>query len=85
VVVTEPTSVGRRGPELRDTWQCQSSPLGEAESGAMGHVAVLELSSRGGRTRSHGTCGSAGAHVSREVRSGAEECVVAPELNSARR
>jgi hypothetical protein len=26
VVALEPTSVGRRGPELRDTWRHQSSP-----------------------------------------------------------
>jgi hypothetical protein len=82
-------------------WQHQSSPLGEvrpeprgsagahlnreARSRAEEHVAAPELSSQGGRARSHGTRGSAGAHPGREARSGAEELMVAPELNSARR
>jgi hypothetical protein len=48
-------------------------------------VAAPELSSRGGRVRSHGIRGSVGAHLGREVRSGAEERVAALELNSARR
>jgi hypothetical protein len=48
-------------------------------------VAVSELSSRGGRVRSHGTRGTAGAHLGREARSEAEERVAASELNSARR
>jgi hypothetical protein len=48
-------------------------------------MAVLELSSQGGRARSHGTRGTVGAHLDREARSGAEEHVVAPELNSVRR
>jgi hypothetical protein len=84
-----------------DMRQHRSSPLGEARpgprgsagahlarearSGAEEHVAAPELSSRGGRARSHGTCGSAGAHLGREARSGAEERVTALELNSARR
>jgi hypothetical protein len=42
MAASEPISVGRRGPELRNTWQRQSSPLGEARPGAMGHVAVPE-------------------------------------------
>jgi hypothetical protein len=83
------------------SWQHRSSPLGEARpgprgsvgdylgrearSGAEEHVAAPELSSRGGRARSHGTRGSAGAHPGREVRSGAEEHVAASEFNSARR
>jgi hypothetical protein len=50
--------------------------------GAMGYVAALELSSRGGRARSHGTCGSGRAHLDREARSGAKEHVAAPELSS---
>jgi hypothetical protein len=48
-------------------------------------VAASELSSRGGRAQSHGIRDSAGAHLSREVRSRAEERVAALELNSARR
>jgi hypothetical protein len=49
------------------------------------HVTASELSSRGGRARSHGTHGSSGAHLDREARSRAEEHVAALELNSARR
>jgi hypothetical protein len=83
------------------TWQHRSSPLGEARPGPRGstgahlsrearpraeeHVAAPELSSRGGRARSHVTHGSVGADVGNEVRSGAEEHVAASELNSARR
>jgi hypothetical protein len=83
------------------TWQHWSSPLEEARpgpygndgahldrearSGAEEHVAAPELSSRGGRARSHGTRGSVGAHLGREARSGAEEHMPAPKLNSARR
>jgi hypothetical protein len=83
------------------TWQHRSSPLGEARSrprgsagvhlgrevrsGAEEHVAAPELSSRGGKARSHWTRGSVRAHLGREVRSRTEERVVAPELNSARR
>jgi hypothetical protein len=44
-----PTSAGRRGPELRNTWQHRSSTLGEAEPGAMGHVAAPEPTSAGRR------------------------------------
>jgi hypothetical protein len=92
-------STARWGPW--GTWQHQSSPLGEARpgprgsvgahlgrearSGAEEHVATPELSSRGGRARSHVTRGSAGAHLGREARSGAEERVAVSELNSARR
>jgi hypothetical protein len=48
-------------------------------------VTAPELSSRGDRARSHGTRGSAESHIGRDARSGAEEHVAAPELNSARR
>jgi hypothetical protein len=47
MVAPEPTSAGRRGPELRNTWQRRSSPLREAEPGAMGHVAAPEPTSAG--------------------------------------
>jgi hypothetical protein len=92
-------STARWGPW--GTWQHRSSPLGkvrpgprgsveahldrEARSGAEEHVATPELSSRGGRARSHGTRGNTGAHLDREARSRAEKRVAAPELNSARR
>jgi hypothetical protein len=45
----EPTSAGRRDPELRNTFQRRSSPLGEAEPGAMGQVVEPELTSAGRR------------------------------------
>jgi hypothetical protein len=51
----------------------------------MGHMAASELSSREGRARSHGTRGSTGAHLGREVRFRAKEHKAVPELNSARR
>jgi hypothetical protein len=35
------------GPKLRNMWQHRSSPLGEAEPGAIGHVAALEPASTG--------------------------------------
>jgi hypothetical protein len=100
----EPTSAGRRGPELRNTWQHRSSPLGEAESGAMGHVAPPEPTSagsqgselrntcqrqsttqQGGEAQSHGPHGSTGAHLNKEVMSGAVGHVAAPEPTSAGR
>jgi hypothetical protein len=45
-------------------------------------MVVLELSFWGGRAQIHWTRGSAGAHLGRETRSGAEEHVAAPELCS---
>jgi hypothetical protein len=56
------------------------SPLG-----AVGDVAAPELTHRGSRARSHGTRGSAGAHLRREAMSEAEGHVATPELSSARR
>jgi hypothetical protein len=47
VAAPKPTSIGRRGPELMNTWQRRSSPLGKAESGAMGHMAAPEPTSTG--------------------------------------
>jgi hypothetical protein len=49
VAASKPTSIGRRGPELRNTWHHRSSPLGETESGAMGYVAAPEPTSTGRR------------------------------------
>jgi hypothetical protein len=82
-------------------WQHRSSPLGEvrsgprssaganldreARSGAEEHVATSELSSQGGRARSHETRGSAGAHLGRETKPRATGHVATPELTSARR
>jgi hypothetical protein len=83
------------------TWQHRSSPLGEARPGPRGsigthlgrearsgveeNVAAPELSSQGGRARSHGTCDSVGVHLDREARSGDEKHVTVPELNSVSR
>jgi hypothetical protein len=53
--------------------------------GAVGYMAAPKHSSRGGRARSRGTCGSTGVHLVREARSGAERHVAAPKLTSARR
>jgi hypothetical protein len=51
----------------------------------MGHVAAPELPSEEGKAPSRGTRGSAGAHLSTEVGSGATGHVVAPELTLSRR
>jgi hypothetical protein len=101
VAAPEPTSAGRQGLELRNTWQRRSSPPGEAEPGVMGHVAAPEPTSAGRRgpelrntwrcrsstqqgdeTRDHGPRGSTGAHLSKEVRSGAAGHMAAPEPTS---
>jgi hypothetical protein len=75
------TELSSRGGEVEATWQRWSLP----RQGAEEHMAAPELSSRGGRARSHVTRDSVGAHLGREVRSGAEERVTASELNSASR
>jgi hypothetical protein len=67
VAASEPTSIGRRGPEVRNIWQRRSS------------------TQQGGEARGHVTRGSIGAHLSKEVRSGAVRHVVAPELTSTGR
>jgi hypothetical protein len=51
----------------------------------MGHMAAPELPSQEGRARRHETCGGAGAHLSKEARSGAAGHVVVPEPTSAGR
>jgi hypothetical protein len=53
VAVPELTLSGRQDSNLRDTWQCRSSPQ------------------QGGEVRSHGTHGSARAHLNKKVRSDA--------------
>jgi hypothetical protein len=60
-------------------------PVVHNPSGVVGYVAALEFSSQEGIAPSHGTRGSAGAHLSNEVRFRAEGHVVTPELTSARR
>jgi hypothetical protein len=76
-------------------------PVVHSPLGGVGYMAAPELSSQGveagatwqcrsppqqgGVVRSHGTRGSAGAHLGREARSEAEEHVTALKLNSARR
>jgi hypothetical protein len=52
---------------------------------AVRHVAVLDLSSQGGRAQSHGTRDSTGAHLIREARYEVKGHVAALELTSARR
>jgi hypothetical protein len=49
VAAPEPTSAGRQGLELRNTWQRWSSLLGEAEPEAMGHMAAPKPTSAGRR------------------------------------
>jgi hypothetical protein len=49
VAAPEPTSAGRCGLELRNTWQRRSTPLGETESGAMKHVTASKPTSKGRR------------------------------------
>jgi hypothetical protein len=51
----------------------------------VGHVVAPEISPRGDRARSHGTRGSAGAHLGRKARSRAKGHMAALELISARR
>jgi hypothetical protein len=60
-------------------------PVVHSPLGVVGYVATPELSSRGGRARSHGTRGSTGAHLIREARFGAEGHVTVTELTSTRR
>jgi hypothetical protein len=48
----------------------------------VGYVEAPELSSRGGRARSHRTHCSTRAHLDRETRCEAEEHVTAPKLSS---
>jgi hypothetical protein len=60
-------------------------PVVHSPLGAVGYVTAPKLSSRGDRARSHGTRGSIGVRLDREVRSEAEEHVTSPELNLARR
>jgi hypothetical protein len=63
-------------------WQHRSSALRKVEPRA---VTAPELPSQEGRARSHGTRGSTGAHLSKEVRFGAEGHVTTLELASTRR
>jgi hypothetical protein len=63
-------------------------PVIHGPSGAVGHVATLELPSQACRAPSRGTRGSAGAHLNKEVRSGAVGAVghvVVPEPTSVGR
>jgi hypothetical protein len=60
-------------------------PVVHSPPEAVGHMVALELSPRRGRAQSHGTRGSVGAHLGREVRSGAKGHVAALKLISARR
>jgi hypothetical protein len=48
-------------------------------------VVAPELYPQGGRSRSHETHGSVGAHLGKEARFGAEEHVAVPKLTLTRR
>jgi hypothetical protein len=65
VAAPEPTTVGKRGPELKNVWCSWSS------------------TQQGDEARGHGPRGSTGAHLSKEVRSGAARHMAAPEPTSA--
>jgi hypothetical protein len=83
-----------------DTWQHRSSRLTKAEPRAVGHMSTPELPLRkaepwdtwqrrssnqqGGEVRGNRTRGDVGAHLSKEVRSGATGHVAVPVLTSAR-
>jgi hypothetical protein len=60
-------------------------PVVHSPPRAMGHVVAPELSPWGDRAQSHGTRGSAGAHLGRKARSGAKGHVAALEFISVRR
>jgi hypothetical protein len=60
-------------------------PRVHSPSRIVGHVAASELPSHEGRALSHVTPGNAGAHLSKEARSGATGHMAVPKLTSARR
>jgi hypothetical protein len=59
-------------------------PVVHSPPRAVGHVAAPELPSQGGEVQGRETRGSTGAHLIKDVRSGAEGHVAAPELTSVR-
>jgi hypothetical protein len=72
-----------RGGEAGATWQRRSSRLGDAEPGAMGHVATPEPTSAGRRgPELRNVCRH---HSSTQQGDEAQGHVAAPELTSARR
>jgi hypothetical protein len=60
-------------------------PVVHSPQGAVGHMATPELPSQEGRAQSPGTCGSARAYLSKDVRSRAAGHVTAPEPTLVRR
>jgi hypothetical protein len=60
-------------------------PVVHSPPGAVEHMAAPELPSQKGRARSPGTHGSAGAHLSKEAKSGATGHMAASKLTSSRR
>jgi hypothetical protein len=82
--VAAPELSAREG-EAGATWQRRSHLGREVRSGGEKHVAAPELSSRGGRARSHETHDSAAAHLEREARPRAEKHVAASKPTSARK
>jgi hypothetical protein len=76
---------GRQSPEPWDTWQHRSSPRRRQGPELRDMWQRRSSPQQGSEVRGRGTCGGAGAHLCREVRSGAEGHVAVPELTSARR
>jgi hypothetical protein len=70
VAASDPAPARRRGPETQNTCSVRAHLSQEAKSRVIGYVAAPEPTSTGRRC-SEPTRGSAGAHLSQEVRSGA--------------
>jgi hypothetical protein len=60
-------------------------PVVHNPPGAVEYVVAPKLPSQEGRAQRWGTYGSAGSHLSKEVRSGAAGHMAAPDHTSARR
>jgi hypothetical protein len=60
-------------------------PVVHNPTGAVRHVTAPKLPSREGIARSHGTCGSTGAQLSKEASFGAAGHMTAPEPTSTMR
>jgi hypothetical protein len=77
VTAPELTSSMRQGPELRDTWQRQSSPQHRGE--VRNHETRDSARAHGGEIQGHETCGSTGAHLNTKARSRAAGHVMTSE------
>jgi hypothetical protein len=76
---------GRQSPETWDTWQHWCSPHRRQGPELRDTWQRRNSPQHGGEVRGRETRGGAGAHLCREVRSGAKGHVAASELTSARR